>query len=309
VTTGAEAAPGSTAPAWRALYPFTPHFIRVGEHSLHYVDEGPRDAPPVLLLHGNPTWSFYWRDLIRGLRDERRVVAPDHLGCGLSDKPQDWSYRLAGHIENLERLVLELDLRDLTLGVHDWGGAIGLGFAARHPDRVSRLLLFNTAAFPSRAIPLRIALCRIPGLGALAVRGFNGFLRASARMATEKGLARDVWQGYLAPYGSWRDRVALLRFVQDIPLGPGHPSWDTLLAIEEGLPRLQDRPTLILWGERDWCFTPAFREEWQRRFPDAEVHTFPDAGHYVVEDAAEGVLSLSRDFLRKPFPGRRPGAT
>jgi len=303
VTTGAEAAPGSTAPAWRALYPFTPHFIRVGEHSLHYVDEGPRDAPPVLLLHGNPTWSFYWRDLIRGLRDERRVVAPDHLGCGLSDKPQDWSYRLAGHIENLEWLVLELDLRDLTLGVHDWGGAIGLGFAARHPDRVSRLLVFNTAAFPSTAIPLRIALCRIPGLGALAVRGFNGFLRASARMATEKGLARDVWQGYLAPYGSWRDRVALLRFVQDIPLGPGHPSWDTLLATEEGLPRLQDRPTLILWGERDWCFTPAFREEWQRRFPDAEVHTFPDAGHYVVEDAAEGVLARTREFLGRTLPG------
>jgi len=307
VTTGAEAAPGSTAPAWRALYPFTSHFISAGEHSLHYVDEGPRDGSPVLLLHGNPTWSFYWRNLIRGLRDELRVVAPDHLGCGLSDKPQGWPYRLAGHIDNLERLVLELDLRDLTLGVHDWGGAIGLGFAARHPDRVARLLVFNTAAFPSRAIPLRIALCRIPGLGALAVRGLNGFLRASASMATEKGLARDVWQGYLAPYGSWRDRVALLRFVQDIPLEPGHPSWGTLLATEEGLGRLRDRPTLILWGERDWCFTPVFRKEWQRRFPTAEVHTFADAGHYVVEDAAERVLALTRDFLGRGLPGPRGG--
>jgi len=301
VSPGAEAAPGSTAEAWRALYPFSSHFARLGEHALHYVDEGPREAPPVLLLHGNPTWSFYWRNLIRGLRDERRVVAPDHLGCGLSDKPQAWPYRLAGHIENLERLVLELDLRHLTLGVHDWGGAIGLGFAARHPDRVARLIVFNTAAFPSRAIPLRIAVCRIPGLGALAVRGLNGFLRASASMATEKGLAKDVWQGYLAPYGSWRDRVALLRFVQDIPLGPGHPSWDTLLATEAGLSRLQGRPALILWGERDWCFTPAFREEWQRRFPNAEVHTFADAGHYVVEDAAERVLSLTRAFLRGPL--------
>jgi haloalkane dehalogenase len=286
-------------PAWRALYPFEPHRVQVDGHWLHYLDEGPREAPALLLLHGNPTWSFYWRELARGLRDGYRVVAPDHLGCGLSDKPQDWPYRLSGHIDNVERLVDELDLRDLTLGVHDWGGAIGMGFAARQPERVARLVVFNTAAFRSQTLPRRIAACRIPGFGALAVRGVNAFARAATFMATERGLRGAVREGYLAPYGSWRERIALLRFVQDIPLEPGHPSWSTLLEIEEALPSFRDRPMLIVWGERDWCFTPSFRDEWQRRFPEAEVHRLPDAGHYVVEDAADRVLELVRAFLER----------
>ena len=302
MTAGAATDPDATRPAWRALYPFTSHWIDVGGHALHYLDEGPRDAPCVLLLHGNPTWSFYWREAIRGLRDEFRVVAPDHLGCGLSDKPGDWCYRLSGHVQNLERLALGLDLRDLTLGLHDWGGAIGMGLAARHPDRISRLIVLNTAAFRSSALPLRIAVCRIPGLGALAVRGLNGFLRASFHMATEKGLDSIVRQGYLAPYRSWRDRVALLRFVQDIPLRPEHPSWPALVEIEQALAGFQGRPMLIVWGERDFCFTPDFRREWERRFPDAEVHPIPDAGHYVLEDAGDRAVEVMRRFLRRGTP-------
>jgi cis-3-alkyl-4-acyloxetan-2-one decarboxylase len=293
----AEPVFGASASSWRALYPFTSHHLRLDGHSLHYLDEGPRDAPCVLLLHGNPTWSFYWRELVRGLRGSFRVVAPDHLGCGLSDKPQSWPYRLSGHVDNVERLVGELDLRDLTLGVHDWGGAIGMGFAARRPERVRRFVVLNTAAFRSRALPLRIAVCRVPGLGALAVRGLNAFARAALLMATERGLTAAVREGYLAPYDSWRNRVALLRFVEDIPLEPGHPSWPTLVQVEEALETLRDRPMLIVWGERDWCFTPAFREEWQRRFPDAQVQVFADAGHYVLEDAGDRAVTVIRDFL------------
>jgi haloalkane dehalogenase len=282
---------------WRSLYPFTSHRIDIEGRSLHYLDEGPRDAPPLLLLHGNPTWSFFWREVIRELRAERRVVAPDHLGCGLSDKPQRWPYRLAGHIDNIEHLVEKLDLHDLTLGVHDWGGAIGMGFAARHAERIRRIIVLNTAAFRSEKLPLRIAACRLPGLGALGVRGLNGFTWAATFMATERGLQGAVRDGYLAPYRSWHDRVAVLRFVQDIPMDESHPSWATLLGIEEALPRFRDRPMLIIWGERDWVFTPAFREEWQRRFPDAETHPIADAGHYVLEDAAERALPLIKAFV------------
>jgi pimeloyl-ACP methyl ester carboxylesterase len=286
--------------SWRALYPFTPKRQETPSgHDLSYLDEGPRSAPPVLLLHGNPTWSFMWRDIVLGLRDGHRVVAPDHLGCGLSDKPQDWSYRLADHVANVECLVVELDLRDITLGVHDWGGAIGMGLARRHPDRISRLIVLNTAAFPSKAMPWRIAVCRPRLLGPLLVRGANGFARAATLMATAKGLSAEVKAGYLAPYGCYADRIAILRFVQDIPMGPGHPSWTELIEIEQSLERLRDRPMLLLWGDRDWCFTTAFRDEWQRRFPDAEVHAFGDAGHYVVEDAADGVLSRVREFLSR----------
>lgn len=285
--------------AWRALYPFESHFLDVDGHRLHYLDEGPRDAPAVVLLHGNPTWSFYWRDLVAALRGSFRVVALDHLGCGLSDKPQDWPYRLAGHVANVERLVLDLSLHDVTLGLHDWGGAIGMGFARRHPGLVARLALFNTAAFASAALPLRIAVCRVPGLGALAVRGLNAFALAATVMASVPGIRGAVREGYLAPYGSWRDRIALHRFVQDIPLDPGHPSWEELRAIEASLPGFADRPVLIVWGERDFCFTPRFREEWQLRFPAAEVHAFADAGHYVVEDATARVVPIVQAFLAR----------
>ena len=287
-------------PAWRSLYPFSSQYHRIGPHQLHYIDEGPRDAPPLLLVHGNPTWSFYWRRAVLQFRDRFRVVAIDHLGCGLSDKPQDGSYRLADHVANLESLALHLDLRDLTLGVHDWGGAIGMGFATRHPERIARLVVTNSAAFRSSRMPLRIAACRVPLFGPLAVRGLNGFARAATFMASERGLRADVSAGLLAPYASWNERIAVMRFVEDIPMAASHPSWRTLLAIEEALPRLRERPMLLVWGERDWCFTPAFREEWQRRFPGAEVEAIADAGHYVLEDAPERVLSRIDRFLRAP---------
>ena len=293
----AAAAGRAATGSWRSLYPFASHWLDAGGHRLHYLDEGPRDAPVVVALHGNPTWSFYWRRLVLALRDRYRVVVPDHLGCGLSDKPQHWPYRLAGHVDNVGRLVRELGLTRFTLAVHDWGGAIGMGLATREPDRVERLIVTNTAAFPSPAIPLRIAVCRLPLFGPLAVRGLNGFARAALVMATEKGLEPAVREGLLAPYGTWRDRIALLRFVQDIPMDPGHPSWPELARIEAALPLFRDRPMLLVWGERDWCFTPAFRAEWQRRFPAAEVHAVPDAGHYLMEDAPDEVIARVDTFL------------
>jgi haloalkane dehalogenase len=234
-------------------------------------------------------------------RDRFRVIAPDHLGCGLSDKPRGFSYRLADHVANLERLVRSLSLERVTLVVHDWGGPIGLGVAGRLPERFLRLVVMNTAAFASSRLPLRIAACRVPVLGPLAVRGLNAFARAATSMATVPGLDPVVAEGLLAPYGSWAERVAILRFVQDIPLRPSHPSWPALRAVEEGLDRLRGKPMLILWGERDFCFTPAFRREWQRRFPDACVESFADAGHYVVEDAREGVLLALERFLERPL--------
>lgn len=273
-------------------YPFAPHFHAVSGGALHYVDEGPQDGEVVLCVHGNPTWSFYYRRLIAALSRERRVIAPDHLGCGLSDKPQDWSYRLADHIANLERLVLDLDLTRIHLVVHDWGGAIGTGVAVRHPERFLSISASNTAAFPSTRIPTRIDVCRLPVFGPLAIRGLNAFARAATVMAVEKRerMTSAVRAGYLAPYGNWRDRIATLRFVQDIPLSPKHASFAALQAIDAGLSQLAHLPVNLYWGERDWCFTPEFRREWQVRFPSAEVLAIEDAGHYVLEDAHEQII-------------------
>lgn len=281
----------------RHLYPFEPHFLDLDGWKYHYVDEG--SGAPVLMVHGNPTWSFYYRNLILGLRGTHRVIAPDHIGCGLSDKPQDYPYRLAQHVSNLERLVLEEDLRDITLVVHDWGGAIGFGMAVRHPERIRRMVIFNTAAFRSSFMPLLLAIARVPGLGDLLIRGGNAFAGLATVLATSRRMAPEVRAGFLHPYDSWANRIATLRFVQDIPHAPSHPSYATLAAIEAGLPLLKDRPTLLVWGMRDWVFTPAFLEAWERIYPHAEVRRLNDAAHYVVEDAGERILPWMREFLAK----------
>jgi haloalkane dehalogenase len=287
-------------------YPFESrwHTLPIGLR-YHYLDERPLDsrpsapAGPLLFVHGNPTWSFAFRHLIRDLSRDRRVLAVDHIGCGLSDKPQDYAYRLADHVANLTHFVEALDLMNITLVGHDWGGCIGMGAAAALPDRFAGFVLMNTAAFRSTRIPLRIAVCRLPLLGPLAVRGLNAFSRAALRMAVAKPehLSPSARRGYLAPYDSWRNRVAVLRFVQDIPLRPSHASYAGLVRIEQALPRLSQRPFLFVWGERDWCFTTRFLDEWVQRVPDAQVVRLPDAGHYLFEDSPEQVAHALRSFL------------
>jgi haloalkane dehalogenase len=283
----------------RAAYPWTGTFVQVPGGRMHVLDEGPRDAPVILALHGNPTWSFYWRRLVDHYAGPFRVVVPDHLGCGLSDKPQGWTYRLADHVENVLAVVDALGLRDVTLVVHDWGGAIGMGAATRRPDLFRRLVVTNTGAWRSKLIPPSIASVKIPGFGALAVRGLNGFAGVATIRATAKGLDPVAKQGLLFPYGSWHDRIATLRFVQDIPLGPWHPSYAELGRIDDALGSLADRPMLVCWGDDDFCFTPAFRAEWERRFPAAEVHAWPDVGHYVMEDAPDRVLAAVDAWLAR----------
>lgn len=281
-------------------YPFASHWHRPAGKAgprMHYVDEGPRDASPVLFVHGNPTWSFAFRRLIAGLRDRFRCVAVDHIGCGKSDKPQDAEYTLAFHQKALQSLVEHLDLRGITLVAHDWGGAIGCGVAGRLAERFDRLVLMNTAAFRSDHMPLRIAACRWPVVGPLMVRGGNAFVRAALTQAVERPLSPAARRGLLAPYDSWANRVAVQRFVEDIPTTPSHPSYETLVQTEEALGRVADRPSLLIWGERDWCFTPAFREEFERRLSNSRSVPIEDAGHYVFEDAPDRVLEELRRFL------------
>ncbi len=283
----------------RAVYPWTGRFFDVNGGKMHVIDEGPKDAPVLLAIHGNPTWSFYWRALIAKFAGPYRVVAVDHIGCGLSDKPQDWPYRLADHVGNVVKVIEALGLRDITLVVHDWGGAIGSGVATLHPEWIKRLVITNTGAWRSLRIPPSIATVKIPIFGTLAVRGLNGFAQVATIRATAKGLSAVAKQGLLFPYDSWANRIATLRFVQDIPLHAAHPSYAELGRIDDGLVKLADKPMLILWGDDDFCFTSAFRAEWERRFPAAEVHAWKDVGHYVMEDAPERALPLIAAFLER----------
>lgn len=308
------ATPGDLRPPLAGMsmshYPFTSHFLDLAGVRLHYLDEG--QGEPVVMLHGNPTWSFYYRGLVKALRPTNRVVVPDHIGCGLSDKPDDsrYSYTLARRVADLEALLDHLQLRDnLTLIVHDWGGMIGFAFAVRHPERIKRLIVLNTAAFhlpPGKQLPWSLWFCRKTPLGPLLIRGLNAFCRGAARYCSVQPLPAEVRAGYVAPYDSWRNRIAVERFVSDIPLTPADPSFQLVTEVQDGLARLRDLPMLICWGERDFVFDHDFFAEWRRRFPDAEVHTFPNAGHYVLEDAGAEIARLVFDFLAKhPLNERR----
>lgn len=290
-------------PDWRSLYPFQSRELIVGGHRYHYIDEGQGQA--LLLVHGNPTWSFYWRALIRALSPKYRLIAVDHIGCGLSDKPRVYSYRLAQHAENLAEFVERLDLTDITLLAHDWGGPISLGAALAQQSRFARFVLFNTAAFRSTSIPWRIRICRAPLVGRLAVQGFNAFARGALNMAVShrERMTPEVRAGLLAPYNTWHNRQAIYRFVADIPMSPRHPSYPTLLDIEQRLTLLATHPWMFIWGMRDWCFTPQFLDRFLEFVPRAEAHRLADAGHYVVEDAHERIAPIVDDFIqRHPLP-------
>lgn len=297
-----ESASRTVAP-FHELFPWERRFLEAPGGALHYVDEGPRDAPVLLCLHGNPTWSFFWRKVIARFHETHRVIALDHLGCGLSARP-DRPVRLQEHTDNVLHLARALDLTDITLVVHDWGGAIGMGAAAREPARFARFVISNTAAFPSRRIPLRIAVGRVPVLGRIAIQGFNAFARAATVMAVERPLEGSVKRGLLAPYRTRATRRATWDFVQDIPLAPAHPSWESLKFTADGLTALTDRPMLLVWGERDWCFTPAFRDEWQQRFPAARSVRLGGAGHYLIEDEPDGYLEAVSAFLDSTHAAR-----
>ncbi len=302
---------------WRSLYPFQSRELVVGGHRYHYLDEGQGDV--LLLVHGNPTWSFHWRNLIGPLARKYRVIAVDHMGCGLSDKPSHYSYRLSQHVDNLAQFVKRLNLERVTLVGHDWGGAIGLGAAHREPQRFARFVMMNSAAFRSQSMPWRIRACRVPLVGQLAVQGLNAFVRAALHMAVVRHnrMTPEVRAGYLAPYDSWNNRQAIYRFIADIPMSPRHPSYHDLLAIEQSLPMWSAHPWMFIWGMRDWCFTGAFLDRFLSFFPQAQVHRLAEAGHWVVEDAYEQIIPLVERFIAghplnasasavQPAPAARP---
>jgi len=279
-----------------AQYPFAARSFSLSSgQNLSYLDEG--SGPVVVMVHGNPSWSYLYRNLVTALQAGYRCIVPDHLGCGLSDKPQDYPYRLQDHIANLTELLDHLAVEHCVLVVHDWGGAIGMGWAGNHPERIDGLVVLNTAAFVSSHIPLRIAVCRWPVIGGLLVRGLNGFAWPATFMAVHEKMKPKVASGFLQPYNNWQNRVAVHRFVLDIPMEEDHPTRPILQAVEENLAQLQDKPMLICWGGEDFCFNDHFYEQWQQRFPAADTLYLADAGHYVLEDGLEAVLERLNPFL------------
>jgi len=298
-----------TSPPAFPDYPFTPRRIEIRPGiGLSYLDEGPRDGEIVVMLHGNPSWSFYWRHLVRDLSDPAsgkayRCIVPDHVGMGLSDRPGDdaYAYTLQSRIDDLATLLDALGIHGpVTLAVHDWGGMIGFGWALTHAAQVRRLVVLNTAAFPlptAKPMPWQLSLGRDSRIGGVAIRAFNLFARGAAWFGTQRRLPRAVRRAYIAPYDGWRNAIATLRFMQDIPLHAGDPAWPLVAEAGRRLPTFADRPAFIGWGLRDFVFDRHFLAGFTAALPQAEVHAFDDAGHFVLEDQRETLVPAIRAFL------------
>ena len=296
-------------------YPFQPRRFEVRPGiEMSYLDEGPSDGAVVVMLHGNPSWSYYWRHLVSGLRESYRCIVPDHVGMGLSDKPDDapkasprYDYTLQSRIEDVDALLRHLGIDGpLTLAVHDWGGMIGFGWALKHPERIKRLVITNTASFPlpaEKAMPWQIAMGRHSRLGGWLIRRFNLFARGAAAFGTLRRLSPEVKQAYSGVYSGWANVISTLRFMQDIPLDSRDRAWPLLQAAEAQLPGYADRPAFIGWGMRDFVFDRHFLAGFTRALPRAQVHAFDDAGHYVLEDKHEVLVPAIRAFLdAHPLP-------
>ncbi len=295
---------------WASEYPFESRYLDVSDDAgaplwLHYLDEGPRDAPVIVFLHGNPTWSFIWRKMIVALRDRFRCVAMDHMGMGLSDRPQRWDYTLPRHADNVEKLLDHLGVTRFSVVAHDWGGMIGMAVATRRKHAYVSGVVMNTGAFLGD-LPKRIALVKIPVFGPQAVLRFNGFARAAVSlcMVHKERMNATLKHAYLSPYGNPHDRIATLRFVEDVPQKPSHRTWSVVNDVDGQLEQLKDRPLLVLWGEQDWCFDMKFYEGWLQRFPNAEREVYGDASHYVFEDAPDRVSAALERFFDSVHAGR-----
>lgn len=282
------------------------YFTQAHGHRQHFIDEG--QGAPVLMLHGNPSWSYYYRRLISGLSATHRCIVPDHIGMGWSDKPGDnaYPYRLQQRVDDLDALtgdlIREQGLPDTgwTLIVHDWGGMIGMAHAVRHASRFSKIVVLNTGAFPNPKhlkLPFTLRLGRDSMIGAFLIRGFNAFARGAVRYGTLRPMDPAEKAALLSPYDSWANRISTARFVQDIPLTPADPGYALIKDTADRLSVFANTPMQIHWGRHDFVFDDAFLAEWQKRFPNAAVTVYEDAGHYVLEDAHERIVPAVQRFL------------
>ena len=287
------AANSSSTPPWldSDLYPFTSRYADVDGARVHYVDEG--EGPPLLLLHGNPTWSFLYREIIKGVRDRFRCIAPDYPGFGLSRAPAGYGYKPAEHAAVIERLVEQLDVRGATMMVQDWGGPIGFSVATRRPDRFAAFVIGNTWAWPKTDLGTQ-AFSRLMGgpIGGYLILRRNFFVeKAVPGGVRRRDLPPAVMDAYRGPFPTPASRRPVHVFPREILAGRPF-----LAEVERGLPALRDRPALIVWPTNDVAFREPERRRWEQTFPNHRTVALEGAGHYIQEDAPEEIVAAIRDW-------------
>lgn len=289
----------------KGQYPFEHNFLRTELGYMHYVDEGEGD--PILFLHGNPSWSFLWRRFLLKFAKTNRVVAPDYVGFGLSEKPDaEEHYTLDAHIRSVELLADELGLENITIVVQDWGGPIGLGLAARHPELIRAVVIINTFGFypltpdmdpENTPLPLPLKMMRKNGIGDFLVRKLGFFERVVMSMATASKEFKSVKHAYTDVFKGPEDRAGVMAFPRMIPGQSAHPSAQIL--IHETGPFIDSwkGPAHIFWGMKDPLFPVEALEAWKGRLPHAGVTELSAGKHYVQEDAPEEIINGLQTFM------------
>ena len=286
---------------FEGTFPFPPRYYSGNGFAMHFVDIG--SGEPIVMLHGDPTWGYLYRHFISPLAQRYRCIVPDHMGMGKSDVPQDRSlYCLEHHIANLEGLLLHLDVHDITLLLHDWGGPVGLGFATRYPERIKRLVLMNTWAFapwPGGPFPRLLELIRSERGEAFVLKK-NGYLEPALTGTTyhTNHLTGTVMAAYHAPFPTPESRLAMLCWSRDIPVQETDGSYAEMKRIEQGLSQFSQIPILLIWGMRDPVLSPLVLQQWQRLYPQARTHELEDASHFLQEDAPSRIVQWLEVFLK-----------
>lgn len=293
-------------------WPYAPKWFDTPDGRLHYIDEGPRDGIPIIMVHGNPTWAYLYRRFIAAAVGRGyRAIAMDHLGFGRSDKPdRTRAYTIPKHADRCEALLESLDLQGAIIVVQDWGGPIGLTWAARHPERVYGLFVLNTFfQRPVAKVPLPSILkaFRTPVVGELMVKGAHAFVRQflfRAGLHDPARLTETDHAAYLAPHPTWASRTGILAFPRQIPAGPAGPISDFVALEAAKLAKgFADKPVRIVWPMNDVAFKPETLDGmWLKAFPHAEVTRVEGAGHFIQEDAPDIAISALLAFAGKTRP-------
>ncbi|GLZ28061.1 haloalkane dehalogenase 2 [Lentzea sp. NBRC 105346] len=293
-----------TRPSWvdADLFPFESHFVELGGHVVHYVDEG--SGPILLMLHGNPTWSFVYRDVIRSLRDQFRCVALDYPGFGLSVAAPGYRYQPADHAGVVVEFLDRMDLSDVTLVAHDWGGPIGLFTAERRSNRFQRIVLANTWAWPTNGELRAEIASRVMGgpIGRELIRRFNLFVNALIPAGhRRRKVSQTEMNHYREALDTWERRNACA-----ILPGAITGSREFLAGIEGNLQLLDNLPTLIVWADRDVAFSDKDRERLEEKFPDHTTVVVKGAGHFVQSDAADEMSEAIRSWWSGSVADKAP---
>jgi len=278
-------------------YPFTSKFLEIeGIGRMHYIDEGTGD--PIVMVHGNPTWSFSYRHLIKCLSASYRCVAVDHVGFGLSDKPKGWSYNPQGHAENFATLITALNLKNITLIVQDWGGPIGLSYAVNNPQNVKRIILMNTWMWPVKGDPHFERFSKFMGgaLGRFLIKRFNFFVRVVMKMAygDRTKFTKAIRLHYLKPLENPDDRKGCWVFPKQILAAN-----DWLANLWTKVENIKTKPTLIMWGMKDIAFRAQELKKWEELFSNKDVIKFEEVGHFVQEEKGMELCPIITRFLEE----------